>query len=176
MPPIFRRARRDASGPPVVIFDFDGVIADSFDVFFQAFSSVCSDMGFHRLNSEEAMLKLFEGNALRELNRPAESASAYLEALTMRPDNEDLADNICTALKDCTDHKRRLKILTRAAKVTNQQHPRILLGLALALFDGGQKEEAQSVARKAMPMIAERFDSILEAEAKALRVLLEGGQ
>ena len=49
------------------MFDFDGVIADSFDVFFQAFSSVCSDMGFHRLNSEEAMLKLFEGNALREL-------------------------------------------------------------------------------------------------------------
>ena len=53
--------------PPVILFDFDGVIADSFDVFFKAFTAVCSEMDFQRLNSKEALLRLFDGNLLRQL-------------------------------------------------------------------------------------------------------------
>jgi phosphoglycolate phosphatase len=57
-----------ASGkPPLLLFDFDGVIADSFDVFFEAFTGVCTEMGFQRLNSKEALLRLFDGNLLRQL-------------------------------------------------------------------------------------------------------------
>jgi phosphoglycolate phosphatase len=52
---------------PVILFDFDGVVADSFEVFFREFKAVCSEMHFRRLNSERAFLKLFEGNLLREL-------------------------------------------------------------------------------------------------------------
>jgi phosphoglycolate phosphatase len=53
--------------PPVIMFDFDGVIADSFAVFFEAFTAVCTEMGFKRLNSKEALLRLFDGNLLRQL-------------------------------------------------------------------------------------------------------------
>jgi len=51
----------------VLLFDFDGVIANSLDVYFAEFTAVCSEMGYRRLNSREAFLKLFEGNALRQL-------------------------------------------------------------------------------------------------------------
>ena len=49
---------------PVVLFDFDGVVADSLDVFFEAFTGVCRELDYHRLESREAFLKLFEGNAI----------------------------------------------------------------------------------------------------------------
>jgi phosphoglycolate phosphatase len=51
----------------VLLFDFDGVIANSLDVYFAEFTAVCTEMGYRRLNSREAFLKLFEGNALRRL-------------------------------------------------------------------------------------------------------------
>ena len=52
---------------PLILFDFDGVIADSFDVFFEAYTGVCTEMGYQRLNSKEALLRLFDGNVLRQL-------------------------------------------------------------------------------------------------------------
>jgi len=48
----------------LILFDFDGVIADSFEVFFREFTAACSEMGFDRLNSKDAFLNLFEGNLL----------------------------------------------------------------------------------------------------------------
>ena len=52
---------------PLVMFDFDGVVADSFDVYFAEFTYVCTEMGLKRLNSREAFLKLMEGNPLKQL-------------------------------------------------------------------------------------------------------------
>jgi phosphoglycolate phosphatase len=52
---------------PVILFDFDGVIADSFEAYFAVFTGVCAEMGYHRLNSKEAFLRLFEGNPVRRL-------------------------------------------------------------------------------------------------------------
>lgn len=46
----------------LLLFDFDGVIANSFEVFFNEFTSACFEMGFDRLNSKKAFLDLFEGN------------------------------------------------------------------------------------------------------------------
>jgi len=51
----------------LILFDFDGVIADSMDAYFGAFAEVCTEMGYRRLNSREAFLKLFEGNPIRQL-------------------------------------------------------------------------------------------------------------
>lgn len=48
----------------LILFDFDGVIANSFEIFFREFTSACTEMGFDRLNSKEAFLNLFEGNLL----------------------------------------------------------------------------------------------------------------
>lgn len=52
---------------PLVMFDFDGVVADSLEVYFSEFTRACHELGFHRLNSREAFLRLFEGNVLRQL-------------------------------------------------------------------------------------------------------------
>jgi phosphoglycolate phosphatase len=49
------------------MFDFDGVIADSLDVFYTEFSSAVRELGYERMNSKEALLKLFEGNVLAQL-------------------------------------------------------------------------------------------------------------
>ena len=54
---------------PVLMFDFDGVIADSLDVFFEEFTSTCAEMGFTKLNSKEAFLQLFETNMIEGLVR-----------------------------------------------------------------------------------------------------------
>jgi phosphoglycolate phosphatase len=54
---------------PVIMFDFDGVVADSLDVFFAEFTGVCAGMGFDRINSREAFLALFETNLLEGLVR-----------------------------------------------------------------------------------------------------------
>jgi phosphoglycolate phosphatase len=53
--------------PPLLLFDFDGVLADSFAAFYEAFTSVCTEMGFRRLNSKDALLRLFDGNVVRQL-------------------------------------------------------------------------------------------------------------
>ena len=52
---------------PVLMFDFDGVIADSRDIYFEVFSAICEEKGFHKLNSREAFSRLMEGNVFREL-------------------------------------------------------------------------------------------------------------
>ena len=51
----------------LILLDFDGVIADSMDAYFTTFSEVCTEMGYRRLNSREAFLRLFEGNPMRQL-------------------------------------------------------------------------------------------------------------
>ncbi len=61
----FLRRRRE----PLILFDFDGVVVDSFDVHFSVFSEICAEMGFHKLNSPEAFLRLFDGNAIFQLIR-----------------------------------------------------------------------------------------------------------
>lgn len=52
---------------PVIMFDFDGVIADSLDIFYAEFSAAVRELGYDRMNSKEALLKLFEGNVLAQL-------------------------------------------------------------------------------------------------------------
>jgi len=54
---------------PVIMFDFDGVVADSFEVFFGEFTAACAEMGYDKLNSHEAFLRLFDGNLIEQLVR-----------------------------------------------------------------------------------------------------------
>lgn len=49
------------------MFDYDGVVADSLDVFFEEFSQACRELGFEHMNSREALLRLFETNAIAAL-------------------------------------------------------------------------------------------------------------
>ena len=52
---------------PVIIFDYDGVIADSLEICLAEFNHICTEMGLDRLNSRDAFLQLSEGKALRRL-------------------------------------------------------------------------------------------------------------
>ncbi|HDP34077.1 MAG TPA: HAD family hydrolase [Candidatus Hydrogenedentes bacterium] len=58
---------RHTNKPPLLLFDYDGVIADSFDVYFSEFTRACAELGFDRLNSREAFLRLFDGNLVTQL-------------------------------------------------------------------------------------------------------------
>jgi len=46
----------------VLIFDYDGVLIDSFDLFMDHFLSSCEKFGFKEVNNKESFLKLFNGN------------------------------------------------------------------------------------------------------------------
>ena len=66
--PVAQLFRRPKEGP-VLLFDFDGVVADSLDAYFDAFTGVCTEMGFDRINSMESLLALFDGNVFVQLVR-----------------------------------------------------------------------------------------------------------
>ena len=53
----------------MLLFDFDGVVADSFEAYFAAFTGVCTEMGFDHINSKESLLALFDGNVFIQLVR-----------------------------------------------------------------------------------------------------------
>jgi len=63
----YNRAMQCVIKNPIIMFDFDGVVADSLEVYFGEFTRACHELGFHRLNSREAFLRLFEGNVVRQL-------------------------------------------------------------------------------------------------------------
>ncbi len=62
---LFHARRRQR--PPLLLFDYDGVIADSFAVYYREFTQICSELGYHQLNSQEQFLKLFDANLVAQL-------------------------------------------------------------------------------------------------------------
>ncbi len=48
--------------PKILIFDYDGVIADSLNAYMYSFMESCRESGYNQINSKEIFLKLFEGN------------------------------------------------------------------------------------------------------------------
>jgi len=63
---IFRRKPKEGL-PPVIMFDFDGVVADSFEVFYAEFTAATRALGFEKLSNREALLDLFDGNMFTSL-------------------------------------------------------------------------------------------------------------
>ena len=51
----------------LIMFDFDGVVADSFEVFYAEFRAAVEELGFHKLQTRGDLLGLFEGNAFVQL-------------------------------------------------------------------------------------------------------------
>lgn len=82
----------DTSRPPLILFDYDGVIADSLEVYFAEFTKTCRELGIQHINSKEAFLKLFDGNLaaqlvkagfpLRKLRALAEKYAPRLEEIS----------------------------------------------------------------------------------------------
>jgi phosphoglycolate phosphatase len=54
---------------PLVMFDFDGVVADSFGVFMEVFAGIRHEMGIRQFQTEAEILELFDGNPIFTLVR-----------------------------------------------------------------------------------------------------------
>ncbi len=86
--------RKPSPKSPLLLFDYDGVIADSFEVYFAEFTRACSELGFEHINSREDFLRLFDGNLvaqlvktgfpLRKLRSLAETFAPQIEAANAR--------------------------------------------------------------------------------------------
>jgi len=53
----------------VLLFDFDGVIADSLAAYYPVFAATCRDLGFEGPGTLEAFLDIFDTNAIRGLRK-----------------------------------------------------------------------------------------------------------
>ena len=52
---------------PVIIFDYDGVVADSFEVYFAQYCWACDKLGLRCLKTKEAFLRIYEGDRLERI-------------------------------------------------------------------------------------------------------------
>ena len=53
----------------LVMFDYDGVIVDSLEVFTSRFTQACRENGFKEVNASKDVLELFEGNVYETMMR-----------------------------------------------------------------------------------------------------------
>ncbi len=53
----------------LVMFDYDGVIVDSLEVFTSRFTQACRENGFKEINAQKDVLSLFEGNVYETMMR-----------------------------------------------------------------------------------------------------------
>ena len=63
--------RRSTSpdAPPLLMLDFDGVIADSLEIYLETFLDACGEIGARHIQSREAFLALMDGNFAVQLMR-----------------------------------------------------------------------------------------------------------
>ncbi|OQB41512.1 MAG: 5'-nucleotidase [Candidatus Hydrogenedentes bacterium ADurb.Bin179] len=57
----------DTTRPPLLLFDYDGVIADSLDILLPEFSRACKELGLNNINPEEFFLKLYDSNPVIQM-------------------------------------------------------------------------------------------------------------
>lgn len=57
----------DTTRPPLLLFDYDGVIADSLGVILPEFSRACAELGLTKHNPEEFFLKLYDANPVIQM-------------------------------------------------------------------------------------------------------------
>jgi len=65
----------------LILFDFDGVLADSFDLFSWAFLEACRTHGVQGIRSRKDFLDLFDGNLYEEMERRGVGGSLQKDIL-----------------------------------------------------------------------------------------------
>ncbi len=88
----------------VLMFDFDGVIVDSFEIDVREFIDACQEMGLYDINSPEDVLELFDGNVYEMLLEKGLSKSGIddlikLHEIKMEPHLKDL--ELFDGMKEC---------------------------------------------------------------------------
>ena len=109
-----------------LLFDFDGVIADSFDVFRRRFERGCSALGLTVPTDRDSLLRLFDGNffeRVRDLGVPAASMAAFLERVCANLPGEEDAIGLQPGMADVL---RQLSTRTALTIVTSNRSPLVL--------------------------------------------------
>ena len=75
-----------------IIFDFDGVIVDSLEVWGEAFISACNHHGYGHLATQNTFLDLFDGNMYESMQKAGISEVTIQEMIKKLV--EDYASNI----------------------------------------------------------------------------------
>jgi tetratricopeptide (TPR) repeat protein len=93
-------------------------------------------------------------NALAQLGRPAEAIAQYSQALQLRPDLDEAANNLAWLLVTCPDRSlrdgaRAVELARRASAHCREQNPVILGTLAAAYAEEGKVLEAVAAAQRA---------------------------
>lgn len=99
----------------VLIFDYDGVIVDSFDIFMNNFISACKKNGWDSIASEKDFLKLFENNMYESMFAMGMTKEQILkivyymkDALLQNQDKIHVFTDIAETLKDLSRENRMI--------------------------------------------------------------------
>jgi len=76
-----------------IIFDFDGVIADSYDIFKDAFVSACFENDYHHISTKKQFLDLFDDNVYESMGHTGMPKEAIQKILNRFRENAHLSHN-----------------------------------------------------------------------------------
>ncbi|MFA5872230.1 MAG: HAD family hydrolase [Parcubacteria group bacterium] len=76
-----------------IIFDFDGVIVDSYEIFKDAFVAACFENGYQQISTKKEFLNLFDGNLYESLEHTGISKEAIQKILKKFKENAHLEHN-----------------------------------------------------------------------------------
>jgi len=102
----------------LLIFDYDGVIVDSFEIFMENFILACQKEGVNEIANKEDFLKLFEGNMYESMIKKGMSRERILrivyamrDAMIKNQEKLKLFDGIAEAIKKLST-KNKLAVVT----------------------------------------------------------------
>lgn len=111
----------------VLIFDYDGVIVDSLDIFMKDFISACDKNGFNQVKTKEIFLNLFDGNmyeSMVKLGIAKDKIPSILEDLKLSllsdQDRLSLFDGINNMLKEFSKENKVIIITSNVTKVVEE--------------------------------------------------------
>lgn len=111
----------------VLIFDYDGVIVDSLDIFMKDFISACDKNGFNQVKTKEIFLNLFDGNmyeSMVKLGIAKDKIPSILEDLKLSllsdQDRLSLFDGINNMLKELSKENKVIIITSNVTKVVEE--------------------------------------------------------
>jgi len=133
----------------LVMFDYDGVIVDSFELFSSCFMKACHQNNFYVLNSPEKVLALFETNifeALLDFGLDEHSINRILKTfqsdIAAYQNDLRLFDGMPDALKKISENNKIVIITSNVNRATK----RVLQNNAVNCFEdvlGAEKEKSK---------------------------------
>ena len=122
----------------VLIFDYDGVLVDSFDIFMNNFIKACNKQGFESIATEKDFLKLFENNMYESMFARGMTKAQILkivyfmrDALTENQDKIKVFEGISETLEKLSKENRLVIVTSNETNVVNN----FLKSRNLSFFD-----------------------------------------